>query len=243
MFWKQTRGLAAVPVSSKVALTLFLLVAGLGYLLGFLNIYLTYSPTDQKPGMSIADIRIAFWGAREGTKLEKAMDGSMKQYFSSDADYKKAKNWVTSGADKAAFDAQVKPVFDGSCSVCHSAEAKVADVVTVSYEDVQPLLAQDTGKSIPRLVALSHTHVLATLPVVFILALIFSFSRFGEPLKTVVMGFSAIAIVLDVGAWWLAKLSAALAPLVILGGLCLAVSFLVLIVLSLYDLWLVKSAP
>lgn len=242
MFWKEAKGLGTVPVSSKVALTLFLLVAGLGYLLGFLNIYLTYSPTDQKPGMSVADIRIAFWGARESTKMEKAVDGSMRQYFASDADYKTLKDWVSSGADKAAFDAQVKPILGTSCSTCHSAEARVADVVTVTYEDIQPLLAQDTGKSVSRLVSLSHTHILATLPVVFILVFIFSFSRFGEGLKTVVMGFSAIAIVLDVGAWWLAKLSAALAPLVILGGVCLAVSFLALIVLSLYDLWLVKSA-
>ena len=241
MFWKDTKGLAGVPVSSKVALTIFLLVAGVGYLLGFLNIYLSYSPVDQKPGMSIADIRMSFWGAREGTKLEKSVDGSMRQYFASDADHAKVKDWIVAGASKEGYDAGAATIFSTSCVTCHSAEARVGDVVMASYDDLKPLLAQDTGKSVSRLVSLSHTHVLATLPVIFMLALIFSFTRFGEPLKTVVMGFSAAAIVLDVGTWWLAKLAGPLAFTVLLGGISLALSFLVLILLSLYDMWIAKS--
>jgi hypothetical protein len=240
MFWKGAKGLAEVPVSSKVALTIFLLVAGVGYLLGFLNIYLSYSPVDQEPGMSVADIRMSFWGARDASKLEKSIDGSMRQYFASDADHATVKDWIAAGASREAYDADVAPIFATSCATCHSADARVADVVTVTFEGVEPLLAQDTGKSVPRLISLSHTHVLATLPVIFMLALIFSFTRFGETLKTLVMGFSAAAIVLDVGTWWLAKVSGALAVTVILGGITLALSFLMLILLSLYDMWIAR---
>jgi hypothetical protein len=241
MFWRETKGLASAPLISKLAITVLLVVAGIGYLLGFANIYLTYSPVDQKPGLSLKDISLSFYGSRGGTKLEKAVDGSMKQYFSSDADYKAVKSWLGAGAKEGDF-AQVQPIFDASCNTCHSAEAAVSGVVLVSYADVAKFLNQDTGKSIPRLVSLSHTHVLATLAVIFLLVFIFSFSRYPEVLKGIVMVFSSLAILIDVASWWLAKLSPALAVLVILGGICLAVSFLALIVLSLIDLWFGKAA-
>jgi hypothetical protein len=240
MFWRETKGLAGIPLVSKLAITVLLAVAGVGYLLGFLNIYLSYSPVDQKPGMSLEDISLSFYGARGVTKLEKAIDGSMRQYFAGDADYQAVKNWLGNGAKEGDFQA-VKPVLDSSCSSCHSAEAAVADVVTVDYAALAPLLKQDTGKSVSRLVSLSHTHVLATLPVIFLLVFIFSFARYPETVKGVVMVFSSLAILLDVGSWWLAKLSPALAILVILGGVSLALSFLALIALSFVDLWFGKQ--
>jgi hypothetical protein len=240
MFWRETKGLAGIPLVSKLAITVLLAVAGVGYLLGFLNIYLSYSPVDQKPGMSLEDISLSFYGARGVTKLGKAIDGSMRQYFAGDADYRAVKDWLGSGAKEGDFQA-VKPVLDSSCSSCHSAEAAVADVVTVDYADLTPLLKQDTGKSVSRLVSLSHTHVLATLPVIFLLVFIFSFARYPETVKGVVMVFSSLAILLDVGSWWLAKLSPALAILVILGGVSLALSFLALIALSAVDLWFGKQ--
>jgi cytochrome c5 len=240
MFWRETKGLAGIPLASKLALTVLLVVAGAGYLLGFLNIYLTYSPVDQKPGMSLEDISMSFYGARGGTKLEKSIDGSMRQYLASDAEYQAVKDWLAGGATEMGF-AQIKPIFDASCSSCHSTEAAVADVVTADYADLAPLLKQDTGKSVPRLVSISHTHVLATLAVIFLLVFIFSFARYPQGLKGLVMVFAGLAILLDVGSWWLAKLSPALAILVILGGVSLALSFLALIVLSLVDLWFGKQ--
>ncbi len=243
MFWNEARGLRSVPTSSKVALTVLLCVAGIGYLMGFANIYVSYSPTDQQPGLSVADIRLSFYGSRGATRLEKSVGGSMRQYLASETDYATVTTWLRGGAGRGDFETVVKPIFDVSCTLCHSAEARIADVVTASYDDVVPLLAQDTGKPVSRLIGLSHTHLLATLPVIFILCLIFSFTRFGEKVKVPVMAFSTLAILFDVSSWWLAKLSGVLAPLVLLGGISLALSFAALILLSLYDLWLARRAP
>jgi hypothetical protein len=241
MFWQKTEGLGKLPGSSKLGITAFLILAGIGYLLGFANIYLTYSPIDGKPGMSITDVRTAFSGSTEGTKLQRAIDGTMREYFGSDADHKLVKDWLLAGAPEASF-AGVKTVLAASCGSCHSASAATAGAVTDTYADVQPLIQRDTGKSVPRLVSISHTHVLATLPVIFLLCLVFAFTLQRELVKTVVILFSFFAIVLDIGSWWLAKFVPALAPLVIIGGIFLALSFLVLIVLSLHDLWLRRKA-
>jgi hypothetical protein len=240
MFWKDPKGLKSIPMYSKVGISILLIVAGVGYLLGFATILTTYSPIDEKPGMSVADIRIAFYGSREKTSLEKAIDGSMRQYFVDEAGYSAAKEWIGSGAKEADFPG-IKQIFDVSCNTCHSAGAQVAGVVTAEYEDVAGYLKQDTGKSASRLISLSHTHVHGTLPVMFALIFIFSFTLYKSWIKTVVIAFSASAILIDVGAWWLAKLAGALAPLVILGGLALALANAALILLPLYELWIRKA--
>ena len=240
MFWKDAKGFGDAPMSSKIGVSLFLVLAGVGYLLGFANILLTYSDVDQKPGLSVQDIRISFYGAREMTALEASIDGSMKQYFTSDADYQATKQWIADGAKEEEWESTIQPIFAASCVMCHSEAAKVAGVALETYPEVEEHLVQDTGKSVGRLVSLTHTHLLGTMTVIFILAMIFSYTRFSEPLKLIVMILSFGSIVLDLGSWWLAKLSGALAPLVIIGGASLGLSFAILVLLSLYDVWLRK---
>lgn len=240
MLWQETRGLGTIPVIFKLGLTLFLLVAGIGYLLGFANIWLSYSGMDGKPGLSVEDVRIAFYGNPGVTKLTKAIDGTMKQYLASDADGTRIKDWINAGAKESGF-ADLKSALE-PCLACHSKDAKTAGVVLEDYASVSPLTARDTGMSIPRLVTLSHIHVLATVSIIFVLCLVFSFTRFSNGFKGIVILYSFASIVADIGSWWLAKASGSLAVLVILGGLSLAVAFLVLILLSLYDIWLRKEA-
>jgi hypothetical protein len=239
MFWKKVEGLALLPLSSKVALTLFLCIAGIGYLLGFLNIYLTYNHMDGKPGLSVEDIRIAFSGSGGATAMERAVDTTMKQYFAGDGEYDKVKRWLTAGATEADF-GSVTGILESSCLGCHSTDAKAGGVALQTYAEVSAVLKKDTGMSVSRLVSLSHTHVLATVSLLFLLCLVFSFTSFAESTKTIVMAFSLGSVVADIGSWWLAKLVAALAPLVILGGVVLAISFLALVLLPLYDLWVRK---
>ena len=241
MSFQEIKGLNKIPLFAKLGLTAFLVVSGIGYLLGFANIYLSYAPVDQKAGMSLDDISIAFHGGSGGSTLEKALGGTMKTYLASPADGDKIVSWIKGGASEADFP-QVKPIFDGSCNSCHSKDAKTAGVVLETYADVKPLLAADSGKSIPRLVTLSHIHVNGTLPLIFLLGLVFAFTLFSDKLKAWVIVFGFASIVLDIGSWWLAKASGALSFLVVLGGICLAVTFLVMILLSLYDLWLRKKA-
>ena len=240
MFWEETKPLKKLPLGVRLGLTAFLLIAGIGYLLGFTNIYLTYSPNDQKPGLSVADVRLAFYGSREGTKLEKAIQGAMRQYLASDADFEKIRQWIREGGKESGF-VNVQPVLAASCDSCHSKASQVGGVVTEDYAGLSPLFAQDTGMSISRLVQISHTHVLAALPLIFLLCFVFSFSRFPQAVKGVVIVFSLLAIPADIGSWWLAKLSAGMAPLVILGGVSLGLAFAALVLLSLYDIWVRKA--
>ena len=240
MFWNIEIRLSEMRVSSKVAITAFLVISGIGYLFGVLTIAMTYGPADEQPGMSTADIRMTFYGERSTTALEKSVDGSMRQYFASDVDYEAVKTWLTAGAKESEFQS-IKAIIDVSCSTCHSKAVKMADVVTEEYGDLQPLLARDTGKSVSRLLSLSHTHLLATIPIMFLMTLVFSFTGFSEVVKIVVMGFGFVAVIADIGSWWVAKVMPWGASLVVGGGAALGLSFAALILLPLYDMWLRKA--
>ena len=240
MLLPTTKGLGKLDLPFKLALTAFFLVAGVGYLLGLANIWLTYTPVDTKPGLSIADIRIAFNGAPTGSKLEKALNGTMKQYLNSETDGQTIIDWIKAGGKQSDF-STVQPIFQTSCDTCHSADVATAGIVTDSYDSLKPLLATDSGISWSRLVQNSHTHVNGLVSVMFVLGLAFSFTAFSNWLKggVIILGF--LSILADVGSWWLAKMVGALAPLVIVGGASLGLSFGLMIILGLWDLWIKKS--
>ncbi len=237
---KHTVPLRTLEIGPKVALSIFLVLCGIMYIFGFFNILLHYGMVDGKPGLSIRDIQITYYGSGEKTKMEKAIDSSMRTYFATDNDYDTTKEWLAHGADEHAWTSNVKPIFDTSCSTCHSTEAKVADVVTVEYEDVSRYLAMDSGKSIPRLVQATHTHLGAITPLIFILVFVLYRTSYNSKLKGVVAAVSFFAVFLDVGSWWLAKLSPSFAIIVIIGGMTLGLSFGSLTLLPLYDIWLKK---
>ncbi len=241
MFWKEKKGLRDLSTSAKIAVTSFVILMGISYLFGFLNIYLTYSPVDEKPGLSVQDIKISFYGSREKTVLEKSIDGSMKPNFANDKEYETVKKWIASGGKEKDF-APIKKIFDNSCNSCHSKDAQVAGVVLETYKDVKPLLQQDTGVSVPRLVSLSHVHLFSVASVVFLLVFIFSFTLFSEKVKIAIYSISFLAVALDIGSWWLAKVASGAAFIVIIAGALLALTFALLTLLPLYEMWLSKKA-
>lgn len=240
MFWKETVRLRTMPVVTKIIISLFLVLTGFGYLLGFTNIYLTYNLVDEKPGLSLEDIRLTYYGVRDKTTFEKAIDGSMKQYFTDEKEYQVVKDWVLDGAPEKTWNSEVEIIVDASCSTCHSESTALAGVVTEEYSDVEKLLVQNSGKSWSRIVGVSHTHVLAITPFIFLLVLLLSFTSYPSIVKNVVSIFAFGAVFMDVGSWTLAKLAPFFSIFVMIGGMSLGLAFGALVLLPLYDLWIKK---
>ncbi len=95
--WSTIR-LSRLPLALKLALSCFLLTAGAGYVVAGVNLYLTYHLTDGDPGLTLADLRRAFYGNRENTKLASKIDGgSMEQFLPRAGDKEKILSWIQDG--------------------------------------------------------------------------------------------------------------------------------------------------
>ena len=240
MLWQPTKGLDQLALPFKFALSTFLLICGVGYLLGVVNIYMSYSPVDGNPGLSIKDIELAFHGDPTASKLEKAITGNMQQYINSPDDGKKMIAWINAGHSENAYPT-VQPLFATNCDACHSKDVATAGIIIDDYKSLEPLLESDSGISWPRLITLSHIHINGLLPLMFCLAIIFSFTRFSDKLKGVIIVFSFASFLIDVTIWYFAKLWAEAAPFVILGGLLLGMAYILMIFLPLWEIWIHKA--
>ena len=240
MFWKDAPLLRSLSLPSKLAVSFFLVLAGIGYVFGFFNVLVTYQMTDGEPGLSVKDVELTYYGSPV-TALESSINGSMRSAFSSDDNYDVVKDWISLGGDENTY-GFVQRVFTADCISCHNSETyAAAGLALESYDSVAPYLQKDTGKSISRLISLSHNHLLSTIVVVFLLVFVFSFSSFPDWLKMVLYILAFSAIVLDIGSWWLAKLAPSHAVLVIVGGVLLGTSFGALTLLALWDTWFGKE--
>ncbi|MDA8410555.1 MAG: hypothetical protein M0001_09210 [Treponema sp.] len=242
MLWQPTKGLDQLALPFKFALSTFLLICGIGYLLGVVNIWFSYAPVDGKPGLSVDDIRLAFHGDPSASKLQKAITGNMNQYISSPDDSKTLLTWIKAGHKEADY-ANVQQVFTTNCDTCHSKDVATAGIVTDSYKSLEPLLESDQGVSWPRLITLSHIHINGLLPLMFCLSIIFSFSRFSDRLKGAIIVYSFASFTIDVAIWYFAKLFAEAAAFVILGGVLLGGAYALMILLPLWEIWIHKPHP
>lgn len=239
MLWQSSKGLDQLALPYKFALTTFLIVCGIGYLLGVANIWFSYAPVDGKPGLSVADIRLSFHGDPSASKLEKALKGNMEQYLSSPDNGSKLLDWIAAGHKEDAY-AGVQQVFVTDCDTCHGRDVATAGIVTEDYKSLEPLLASDAGVAWPRLITLSHIHINGLLPLMFCLALVMSFTRFSDRMKGLIIVYSFASFTMDVAIWYLAKLWGWAAPLVIVGGIFLGSAYAIMILLPLWEIWIHK---
>ncbi len=94
------------------------------------------------------------------------------------------------------------------------------------------------GVGVATLIDLAHIHMLGLLAVFWIIGYIFVHSTYAPGWKVFWSVLPFAAFLLDVSGWFLTKLDPALVYIVIVGGGLFILSLAVMILLSLYDLWL-----
>lgn len=234
--------LSDLSLSRKVMITLFLLVMGAGYLFAVVNVYVSRRYQDGKPGMSIEDVVRSYHGSREMSLLEAKIHGSMSDYLPDPLGRATVLNWIRDGASEKDYP-KVEPVFQDHCVVCHSLEGISSFAPLTSYAEIKPLTAMDRGVSILSLIRTTHTHILSMGMMFLILGLAFSFTSVSERVKVIAMALPFLAIMVDMGSWWLTKYVHRLfAYAIVWGGALTGLSFGVLFAVSLYEMWL-RRAP
>ena len=95
----------------------------------------------------------------------------------------------------------------------------------------------------PLLIQTSHTHLVGQTLIAGLLGLVCLFSSIGEGPKATIVSLPFVGTLVDIGGMWLTRFVASpLSILVILGGSLFALGYVLITVVSLYDLWLKKEA-
>jgi hypothetical protein len=95
----------------------------------------------------------------------------------------------------------------------------------------------------PLLIQTSHTHLFGQTLIAGLLGLIFLFSSLAEWKKTVILALPFVGTVLDIGGMWLTRFVwPDFGVLVLIGGGMFALGYVLITVISLYELWLRTEA-
>jgi hypothetical protein len=232
------RHYSELPYSQRVLYTATLLVLGLGYIFALLNIYFTYAGrAGGNPYiLSVDDIVVAYSGSGKGSRLEAALRGPMSTMLPAD-ERNVLTAWAQTGATRAVYDKDVKPIFDKRCLSCHDGSNPHLPNLS-GYENAKKVAEVDTGANISTLVRVSHIHLFGVPFIFFIMGLMFTHA-YVRPVwfKCAVVALPFVAIVMDVSSWYFTKLFHPFAWVVILAGASMAFSFAVMWFVTMYQLW------
>jgi len=225
-----------LPLSLRVAYTGTLLVLSVGYIFSMVYIFASHAGRDGEPMFSVDDLIIAYSGSKSDTRLEAALKGPMAGMLPQE-DRAAIVAWVRSGADQAAYKSSVSAIFEQRCVSCHGASNPHLPELT-SYARVMDMVDLDTGMDIYTMVRVSHTHLLGITFMFFIMGVIFSHAYLRPVwLKSTIIGVPFAAIVCDIISWYLTKVVASFAYVVIASGFLMGLSFGAMVVISLLQMW------
>jgi hypothetical protein len=220
----------------RVLFTGTLLVIGMGYMFALIYVYTSDAGRDGKPGLSVDDIIIAYSGSSEGTKIEAALMGPMSGMLP-ESDRAQILVWVKNGAVKAAYETTIQPIIEGNCLDCHDGSNPHLTNLD-GFDNIQTVVAQDTGAPITTLVRVSHIHLFGITFIFFILGFIYSHSWVRPVwLKSTVMFLPFMCIVADVSSWYFTKLYTGFAWVVLVAGGLTGLCFAIMWITSMYQMW------
>jgi len=238
---REFRHFSEMPLSLRVPYTATLLVLGMGYLFALIYLFHTYSGKDGNPlDLSYDDIVIAYTGSGKSSRLESALRGSMSVMLPKE-EVAPLVAWLQEGAERAAFEKQIRPTLEKRCLACHDgSNPHLANLN--GYDNVKKVTERDTGTGIFTLVRVSHIHLFGLTFVFFIVGSIFSHA-YVRPvwLKCAAMILPFFALALDVSSWYFTKLYQPFALVVMAGGGLMGASFAFMWAVSMYQMWFSRT--
>ena len=234
--------LRALPLPLKLLVTIFLIVLGIGYLISMMNLYLTYNLTDGVPGLTANDLKRAFYGDRNNTRLAaKINGGSMEQYLPVPGEKEKILSWIQDGAREERYEDEIHPIMMRNCVRCHSQSGVSSFRPLTTYEEVLTVTKVDRGEPEALWARVAHTHVLSIGIIFFCLGIVFSFTSFKDSTKSMVVMLPFVSLLVDFGSRFLAKYIPELVYLMMLTGALLGLSIALMILIPMYEMWLKKQ--
>lgn len=230
--------LRSLPTTLRVLFSCFLIVIGIGYLTALSYLFLVDVEPHRKEGQRVVEgISEKYHGSTSGTRLEAALKGTMADKLTP-AERDQVLQWVHAGASRDGY-AKIAPILTQKCATCHNAQSGLPISPLSSFEEVQKVTQIDTGLSLLQLTRVSHVHLFGISIIFLLTGAIFSLSETPTWFRVVVLIAPYLAIVMDIGSWWVTKYySPVFAYVVLLGGAFMGLSLACQILLSLWEMWI-----
>ena len=227
---------ADLSTSERILNTVFLLTIALGYLMALINMVYTHQGRDGKPGLSIEDIVIMYHGSNSQTRLGSAINGIMEPNLRYKSDKEVILKWIHDGAEQPAYEQDIAPILNRDCAHCHNPAVNPSLPNLTTYEGVAEV-AHAGGATLPALVRVSHIHLFGIAFILFFIGKIFLLCDMNIYVKRVAIVIPFVAMLLDVGSWFVTKHIAEFAYIVVLSGALMGLSMGIQIVLSIHQMW------
>ncbi len=232
----QCPSFSLMPCSVRLVYTLTLLVLGIAYLFAMIHTFASHAGRDGDPMLSVEDLAIAYSGKPGDTRLEAALKGPMSGMLPRD-EVAVIVSWVHSGASKEDYEANVLPIFEQRCAMCHGGSNPHLPLLA-GYDKLMKMVEIDHGMDMVTLVRVSHIHLFGMTFIFYIVSMIFCHARVTPGwLKGAIIAIPFIAIMLDVASWYVTKLYPPFAWVVFASGLLMALCFLLEWLISIYQMW------
>ena len=230
--------LRSLPTTLRVLFSCFLIMIGMGYLTALSYLFLVDVEPHRKQGQRVVEgISEKYHGSTSGTRLEAALKGTMADKLTP-AERDQVLQWVHAGASRDGY-AKIAPILTQKCATCHHAQSGLPISPLTSFEEVQKVTQIDTGLSLLQLTRVSHVHLFGISIIFLLTGAIFSLSETPTWFRVVVLIAPYLAIVMDIGSWWVTKYySPVFAYVVLLGGAFMGLSLACQILLSLWEMWI-----
>lgn len=238
--------LREVGPAARALLTAFLLTIAVAFAFGQVTNHATHAGLDGEPGPSIDDVVIAFHGRPGSTLLASKVSpgGSMEKYVPLPSERELVVDWASDGAPADGFDA-VAAVLERRCVRCHNPNGEMASVPFsnsraggAELELVRRTTVPDQGKSVAALGRSTHAHLFGMGTLFTLAGLVFLMTDVSPRGKVVCVTLPFVAMLVDIGCWWLTRWEPAFAWGIVLGGIALGVAFAVLVLRPLWELWI-----
>ena len=226
------------PLGLKTLYTWSIIVLSTGYLFAMIHVFESHAGRDGNPMLSVDDLIIAYSGSKSDTQLESALKGPMANMLPTN-EKDEIIAWVRRGGKQEEF-VKIEPLLVNRCGSCHDGSNPHIPNLT-GFDNVTKTVALDTGMDIFTLVRVSHIHLFGITFIFFVMGSIFCHA-YVKPkwLKCAILGLPFLSILLDIGSWYLTKLYAPFAYVVLLSGGIMGMCFAAQAVISFYQMWWYK---
>lgn len=231
-----------ISTSEKLLDTLFLCTIGLGYLFALTHLFFTHSPRDGKPGLSVQDVIVAYYGSMEQTRLETAINGIMAGYVGSPENKNAIIQWIHSGKSRERYQEKIEPILQQNCVGCHNPQANPSLPNLTSYEGVMEV-ASGKPASLPNLVKVSHIHLFGIAFILYLVGRIFILSEMNVTLKRIIVIVPFLGMLVDILSWIPARNYPFFAYVIVASGGLMGLSMGIQIFYSLYQMWFSAYHP